>query len=102
MEDTTSGGQTIYQGRVSNNGRGFSKNIGNSYYRSRGRGFDPTKTKVWGKFEALGSYIYSIGYALQADKYTKTKEAILDHIQINFNKWNDVKDAFRRTEWSYL
>ena len=70
--------QTIYQGRGSNQGRGFGRCRGNTYIRGRGRGFIPTKPKVRGNREALGRTVYSIGDLQQADKYTKFMEAIIN------------------------
>ena len=91
MADKTPGFWTSYQGRGGNSGRGFGRGRGNSYVR--GRGFNPTKLKVRGKCEALGSDVYYIWDARQADKYTKTTEAILNYIQGNFNEGKNVKEA---------
>ena len=82
----------IYQGWVSNSRIGSGRGRGNLYGRGRGCGFNPTKPKVQGKFEALVSYVYLIGYARQSDNYTKTTEAIINYIQGNFNEGNDVKE----------
>ena len=63
MEDKISGGQTSYQGRDSNSGRGFVIGSVSSYGRGKGCGFNPTKPKVQGKCEALGINVYFIGDA---------------------------------------
>ena len=63
MEYKTSTGWASYQGRGSNSGRGFGRGHGNTYSRGQGRGFNPPKSNVWGKFEALGSDVYLIGDA---------------------------------------
>ena len=91
MSDKTSRGRTSFQGRGGNSGRGFGKVRGNLYSRGWCRGFNLTKPKVQGECEALVSDVYSVGDTQQADKYIKTTEAILNYIQGNFNKGNDVK-----------
>ena len=91
MTNIASGGPTSYQERVSNTGRIFFRSSGNSYGRVRCRGFNLTKPKVRRKCEALGSNIYLIGDTQQVDKYNKTTEEILNHIQVIFNKGNYVK-----------
>ena len=93
MAEKTSGGRKGYQGCVSNTRRGFVRGCSNSYNRCQGCGFNMEKPKFWGKCEVLGSNVYSIGDVQQADKYTKTMEAILNHIQGNFNKINYVKEV---------
>ena len=80
MADKTSTGWTSYQRRGINSGRGFRRGWGNTYGRGQGRGFIPTKPKVWAKCEDLGSDVYLIGYARQVYKYTKLMEAILNYI----------------------
>ena len=66
MTDKTSGDRTNYQERGSNTRRVFGSGHGNSYSRGQGRGFNSKKPKDRGKYEALGSGVYSIGYAKQA------------------------------------
>ena len=92
MTDTTWGGRTRYQGYVSNIGKGFVRGRGNSYGRGQGCGFNFMKQKVWGKCEALGSDIYLIGNALQADNNIKTREVTLNHIHGNQSEGKDVKE----------
>ena len=67
MSDKTSTGRMSYQGHGSNNRREFVRGNGNTYGRGQGCGFNPTKTKVWVKYEALGSGMSLIGYARQED-----------------------------------
>ena len=98
MADKISTVRTSYQGRGSNYGRGFGRGCDNLYGKGRGRGFNPTKPRVRGKCEALGSGVYLIGYAQQADKYTKTTLAILNYIQGNFDEGNNVKELFIRVK----
>ena len=88
----TSTGRTRYQGCGITAEREFNGGPVNLYRRGQGRGFNPTKPKVQGKFEALVIYVYLIGYARQSDNYTKTTEAIINYIQGNFNEGNDVKE----------
>ena len=82
-----------YQGHVSNSIIWFIRVCDKSYGRGRGPGFNLMKLKVWGECEALGSDVYYIVYSRKSDKYTKTAEAILNYIQGNFNKGNDLKEA---------
>ena len=82
-----------YQGRGSNPKIVLDRSHGNIYGRCRGRGFNLTKQKVWKKCESLGSGICSIRYEIQAEKYTKTMEVILNYIRGNFNEGNGVKLA---------
>ena len=83
MTDKTSTSRTSYQGCGSNYGRGFVRGHGKLYGRGQGHWFNNTKPKVWGKCDPLGSDAYYIWDAIQAGKYTKTKEAILNYIQGN-------------------
>ena len=57
MADKKSTGQTSYQVSGSNSGRGFGRGRVNSYGRVQGRGLNPTKPKVGGKCEYLGSNV---------------------------------------------
>ena len=98
MEDKTSTGWNIYQESCSNFGRGLDRGHGKLYGRGQGRGFNPTKPKVWGKCEALGSDVYSIRDARQAEKYTKMTEATLNYIQVNFNKGKNAKETLEELE----
>ena len=93
MAYKTSSGQTRYQGCGINTKRGFGRGFGNTYSRGQVHGFNMAKPKVKWKFEALGSDVYLIGYAQQAERYTKTTEAILNYIQGNSNEGNNVKEA---------
>ena len=73
MEDKTPTGQTSYQGRGSNLERRFSRGCGDFYGRDWGCEFNPTKPKVRGKFEALGSDMYSIGDSWQVKKHKQNR-----------------------------
>ena len=53
MADTTSGGQTNYQGRGSNSGRGSGRGRGNSYGSGQGCGINSMKPNVRGNFEGI-------------------------------------------------
>jgi hypothetical protein len=66
---------------------------------SRGRGrrpkYDGGQSKSQyqgprGAIEELKDNVYIVGDARQADKYTKTTEAILSYIQTNYNEGQDV------------
>ena len=93
MADTSSGGRTRYQVRGDNTIRRFGIIRSNSYRKVWGHGFNSTKPKVRRIFEALGSNLYSIEYPQKADKYTKTTEAILNHIKGSINEGNDAEEA---------
>ena len=93
MAYKTPTGRTIYQWCGSNSGRGFGWVHKNLYRKGWGRGFNPTKLKVRGKYESLGSNVYQIGDSRQAEKYTKMMEVILNYTKGNFKKRNDVKES---------
>ena len=93
MPDKTSTGLTIYQGSGINSVKIFVRGLVHLYGIGQGQRFNPTKPKFRGKCEALGSDVYLIVDAQQADKYTKIMESILNYIQCNFNKGNYVKQA---------
>ena len=93
MEDKRSTGRMIYQGHGSNSGIWLFIGRGHLYRRGQGSKFNPTKPNVWVKCEYLIRNVYSIIDAWQADKYTKTMEAILNYVQDNFTKGNYVKKS---------
>ena len=92
MVYTTSTGWTSYQGCVSNSGRVFVRGRGKFYSSGRDRVFNLNKLKVWGECKSLGCDVYFIVDVQQLDKYTNTKEAILNYIEEIFNEGNYVKE----------
>ena len=75
-------------GRFNQNGRGGGRG---GYNRSTN--YNKSYNNLKGACEELKDNVYTLGDAKQADRYTKTTEAIVNYIQRTFDKGQDAKDA---------
>ena len=85
-------------GRQQGRGRGHGRYSGRNNNRTSRFQSAAKKQGPKGECDELKDNIYSIGDVRQADKYTKTTEAILNYILKNYNNGSDVKKALEDLE----
>ena len=88
MADNGRGGRG-YQSRNTRGGRGGAG-------RGRNGKSNSKKPQLKGQCEELGEHVYTVGDAKQADRYTKTTEAICNHILRTFDQGEQVTQSLQK------